>query len=245
METIIITPRSDGDKFDIMLGPSIQNIRTKCVNVSDKPGTDSPELKTISNKYNVGIRTIIDNNIITDDSLVILVKSDVSIADPRAIDKLVYTFESNPDIGLVGVRGVSCINDSVRLYDKSNTPLNGLVYNVVDAVKGQYVGEDVKGFYTDVIAVDDSVIAIRGKALLAIGALFEVNTNIGFGIEAVIKLLRYGYEAVVVDMFIISNDYTDIDPSVIDEIASQLKLTYPITVNSLNISKNFVVDVEL
>jgi hypothetical protein len=120
-----------------------------------------------------------------------------------------------------------------------------MVYNVVDAVKGQYVGEDVKGFYTDVIAVDDSMIAIRGKALLAIGALFEVNTNIGFGIEAVVKLLRYGYEAVVIDMFIISNDYTDIDPSVIDEIASQLKLTYPITVNSLNISKNFVVDVEL
>jgi len=245
MENIIITSRYVGDKFDIMLAPSIQKIRTKCVNVSDKPDVDDEDLKTISNKYNVGIKTIIENSLLTNDTIVILAKSNVSIADPMAIDKLYYTFTENPEIGIVGVRGVSQITGSTRFYDPNNNPVNGIVYNVDDIEKGEYRGSDLKGFYTDIIAVDDSVIAIRGSALVGVDKFFEVHTNIGFGIEAVINILKRGYEAAVIDMFIISNEYTDIDSSVIDEITSKMNLTYPITVDSLNITKNFVVDVEL
>jgi len=245
MENIIITSRYDGDKFDMMLSPSIQKIRTKCVNVSDKPEVDNADLKTISNKYNVGIKTIIENNLLTNDMIVILVKSNVSIADPMAIDKLYYTFTQNPEIGIVGVRGVTCLTESTRFYDPSNNPVNGLVYNVDELERGEYRGEDLKGFYTNIIAVDDSIIAIRGSALVGVDRFFDINTNIGFGIEAVVKILNRGFEAAVIDMFIISNEYTDIDSSVIDELTSQLNLTYPVTVDSLNITKNFVVDVEL
>jgi hypothetical protein len=162
-----------------------------------------------------------------------------------AIDKLYYTFTQNPEIGIVGVRGVTCLTESTRFYDPSNNPVNGLVYNVDELEKGEYRGEDLKGFYTNIIAVDDSIIAIRGSALVGVDRFFDINTNIGFGIEAVVKILNRGFEAAVIDMFIISNEYTDIDSSVIDELTSQLNLTYPVTVDSLNITKNFVVDVEL
>jgi len=213
--------------------------------VSDKPDIDDKDLKSISNKYNVGIKTLIENNLLTNDTIVILVKSNVSIADPIAIDKLYYTFTENPEIGVVGVRGVSQIVGSTRLYDSNNNPVNGVVYNVDNIEKGSYCGSDSKGFYTDIIAVDDSVIAIRGSVLMGVDKFFEVYTDFGFGIEAVINILKRGYKSAVIDMFVISNEYTDIGSSVIDDITSKLNLTYPITVDSLNITKNFVVDVEL
>ena len=244
MDNIIITARYDGDKFDDMLGPSIKNIQTKCVNVSDKPDSVESD-KTISTKYNVGILTAIKNNLVSDDTIVILCKSNVSISDPIAIPKLEYVFSTKPEIGIIGVKGITKINEYVELYNIENNPLNGIVYNNIDPKKGEYVGTNTKGFFTDIIAMDDSFIAIRGKVLHNIDKLFSISTNYGFGIEAVIKVLNTGYGSGIIDLFVISSEHTNINIESISDICDKLNLTLPLSIEDLNISKNFIVDVEL
>ena len=69
MEIIVVTPRFDGDKFDVMLGPSLTKLSTKCINVSETKDSDEAS-KTISNKYNVGILTALQNNLISDNTIV-------------------------------------------------------------------------------------------------------------------------------------------------------------------------------
>lgn len=244
MNNIVITPRFDGDKFDLMLGSSLKNLNTKCVNVSDKDDSIA-EHKMISNKYNVGIGVAGANNLINDDTLVILCKSDVSIADPNAIAKLEHVFTTQPNIGMVGVKGVTTLNKSVELYHLDNTPLNGIVYNVKDTNKGEYHGTDKKGYFTNIIAVDDSIMVIRGSILKNIEKLFTVDTNDGYGIEATVQVLRSGYGVAVIDMFVISNEYTDINSEIVEDICSKLNLDLPLSVTSLNVDNTFIVDVEV
>lgn len=244
MRIIFVTARHDGDNFENMLAPSIQKIQTKCVNVSDNPNSVT-DTKTVSDKYNVGIKTAIENNLVADDSIIVLAKPNSSAADPNFVAKLYYVFDSRPDVGIVGIRGVSELNDGVCLYDPQNNPLNGLVYNITDIQNGQYIGENQKGFHTNVVAVDDSIIAIRGKVLLSMEKLFSISTDTGYGIEASINVLKLGYTVSVADIFAISSDNTDLSSEEISNITSQLEVKYPVSVDSLNIVKNFIIDVEL
>ena len=244
MNTIIVTARYDGDKFDLMLGPSIKNFNTKCVNVSDKEDSKESD-KTISNKYNIGIVTALQNGLITDDTIVILCKSDVSISDPNAVAKLEHVFSTKPELGMVGVKGVLKLNDSVDLYHKDNIPVNGIVYNVIDQQRGEYFGTDKKGYFTNVVAVDDSFMAIRGSVLKNIQGLFSLAVNNGFGIDATIKILKSGYDVAVIDLFVISNSYTDIKSEIISDICKLLNLGKSVSVQDLELTKNFIVDVEL
>jgi len=246
MNTIIITPRSDGDRFEIMLEPSIKNFSTKCVSVSDKEDTDVTDVsRTISYKYNVGVATAIQNNVISDDTIVMLCKPNVSIADPNAIAKLEHVFSEKPELGMVGVKGVLKLNKSLNLYHEDNVPVNGIIYNVVDHQRGEYFGTDKKGYFTNVVAVDDSFIAVRGSVLKNIRELFTIPTNHGFGIEATIKVLKSGYDVAVIDFFVISNGYTDANAVMVSDICTQLNLEKSVSVQDLNLTKNFIVDVEL
>ena len=246
MNTIIITPRSDGDRFKLMLEPSIKSFNTKCVSVSDKEDTGITDMsRTISYKYNVGITTSIQNNLILDDTIVILCKPNVSIADPNAIAKLEHVFSAKPELGMVGVKGVLKLNKSLDLYHTDNMPVNGIIYNVVDHQRGEYLGTDKKGYFTNVVAVDDSFIAVRGSVLKNIPELFTIPINNGFGIEATIKILKSGYDVAVIDFFVISNHYTNANAVMVRDICTQLNLPESISIEDLNLTKNFIVDVEL
>lgn len=232
MDIIVITDRYDDDKFGMMLEPSLKQLNVKCVNVHNTPNADDPS-KKISNKYNVGIITAIQNNLIFEDTIVILCKSNVSIADPMTTEKLKHIFTTQPNVGMVGVKGVKTLNPVVDMYHTDNTPLNGLVYNVKDANTGEYLGTDKKGYFIDVISVDDSIMCIRGSILKKHNKLFDIDLDRGFGIEATVKILKAGYHVAVIDMFVISNEYTDVDGEMIYHICDKLNLTFPVTVESL------------
>lgn len=246
MEIVVVAPRFDGDKFDIMLGPSLTKLRTKCINVSDAKDSNV-DAKTISNKYNVGIMTALHNNLINDDTIIILCKSDVSIADPYIAEKLEYVFSTQENVGMVGVKGVLSLNPNCELYHNNNRPLNGIVYNVKDLQNGEYYGTNKKGYFTNVIAVDDSFMAIRGSVIKNIGnnTLFNINTNDGYGIDATINILKFGYQVSIIDAFIISNEYTNVNYEIIEDICSKINLKLPASIDTLNIVNNFIVDVEV
>lgn len=244
MNTIVITNRFDGDKFDSMLGVSLQNMTVKCINVSHNPNSDI-EVNRLSNQYVVGLKTALQNDLILDDSIVIFCKSNVNIADPHAIAKLEHVFNTNIDVGVIGVRGVGVLNKSVNLYHSDNNPSNGIVYNVDDLMTGTYQGENKKGFFTNVVSVDDSLIAVRGSVLKSVDNVFTVNTDTGFGIDISVRTLRYGYLVATIDMFIISNEYTDVTSDTIEYVCGELGLDLPISCETFKVDKNFIVDVEL
>jgi len=244
MEIIFITPRYDGDNFDSYLGASIQKIKTKCVNVADSK--DSTHIKTISNKYNIGIDIIKQQNILTDSTIVVFAKPNVHIIDPIFADKISMIFSDTHNVGVVGVAGVKELHTGRNLYSNDNTPLNGIIYTTdKENNKGEHVQYSKTGFYTDAVAVDDSIIAVRGSLLLNDDFSFEYDSSIGFGIELSIKAIKYGYDVAVADILVVSENKSNIDYEIIDNIVSLSESTYPVNVKTLGKNINSVIDIEL
>ena len=244
MDTIFITPRSENDKFDTYLGASIQSIKTRCVNVADNK--DSNEEKSISKKYNIGVDIIKDRQLLNESTIVIFSKPNVYIIDPLFVDKLSMIFSDKPNIGVVGVAGVKEIHSGRRLYSNDNTPLNGIVYTIDEETnKGEHVQYSKNGFYDDVVAVDDSIIAVRGSLLLHNEFSLDCDSSIGFGIELSIKSINYGYDVGVADILVVSSENTDIDAEIIDGIVSTTNSKYPINIKTLSKNINSIISIDL
>jgi len=244
MDNVFITPRMDNDDFDSYLGASLQSIKTKCVNISDS--NDSTNIKSISQKYNVGVSIIKDKHLLTDSTIVIFSKPNVYIADPLFIDKITMIFNDKPNIGVVGVVGVKELHSGRDLYSNDNTPLNGIVYTIdEDSNKGEHIQYSVNGFYDDVVAVDDSIFAVRGSLLLNDDFSFDYDSDIGYGIELSIKAINYGYDVAVADILVVSQTNTNISYDVIDDIIQLTNSKYPVNIKTLLKNINSIIDIEL
>ena len=244
MQNIFITARHEGDRFESYLGPSLNTIKTKCINVADMK--DTSEEKTISIKYNLGVEIAKDKNIIDDNTIVVFAKSDVHIVDPLFSDKISMIFEDNPSVGIVGVLGVKEINSGRSIYDKDNHPVNGIIYTIDEAQdKGEHIQYSKNGYYDGIVGVDDSLFAIRGSILLDGKVSFDYSTNKGFGIEASIKTILAGYDSVVADILIVSKDDTHHNYKLVDDIVNGIGITFPVTVESLGKKFNSIVDIDI
>ena len=244
METVFITPRYKGDGFDRYLGPSLERIPTKCINVADKPDTVS--IKSSSHKFNSGVEIAKDRDLLHEDTIVVFAKSNVHILDHLFADKVSMIFEEKPEVGVLGVLGVKQLNSGRDLYEVDNQPLNGIIYAVdVENEKGQHIQYSKNGFFDDIVAVDDSVIAIRGSLFLNHGIRLESDVDRGYGIEIAVKSLMSGYKVVAADILVVSDDNTNLSHDDIDKVVRSLNLTYPVSANNLFDKSNSVMDIDI
>lgn len=244
MDNIVITARHEGDGFETYLGPSLTKFNTKCINVADT--TDSSKLKTISHKYREGIDLATRKSLLTNDTMVILAKSNVHIIDPLYVEKVSMIFESKPNVGVIGVLGVKEVHSGRSMYEKDNLPHNGIIYTVdIEADKGEQLQYSKSGFYDNIVGVDDSIIAIRGSLLIDGSITIESDTDEGFGIEISIKNILAGFDTVVADIMVVSETNTNHDHTVVDSIISLLNLSYPIKSSTLGEKVNSVVDIDI
>lgn len=244
MDTVFIVPRSKDDKFDTYLGQSIQKIKTRCVNVSDKEGVDI--VKSVSQKFNIGVDIIKEHNLLTDDTIVILSKPDTYIIDELFINKLQLLFEEKQDIGIVGVLGVKELHRGRNMYSFDNTPLNSIIYTIDrDIDKGEHIEYSKRGFYDYAVAVDDSIIAIRGSLLFSDSLTLECDLSEGYGIELCVKAIRAGYSIGIADILVVTSNHIDIDRTIIEKISTKLNLEFPINIKTIKKNLNSVVNIEL
>ena len=244
METLFITPRYDNDEFESYLGASINNIKTKCVNVADSK--DSSELKSISMKYNIGIDIIKDKHLLNESTIVVLAKPNIHIIDPLFVDKISMIFTDTPNVGVVGVVGVKELHSGRDLYSIDNSPLNSIIYTIdKENDKGEHVQYSKSGFYDNVVAIDDSIIAIRGSMLLNNDFSFECDSSIGFGIEIAIKAIKYGYDVTVADILVVSSTHTNVSHDIVDDMVQLTNAKYPINIKTLGKHINSIIDIDL
>ena len=83
---------TEDDSFQSYFSPSVKNLNTKCIHITDK--ADKP-LKSISSKYNVGIDVAKGQNMLTSETIAIFSKSNVNITDDKILEKLEMVFNSN------------------------------------------------------------------------------------------------------------------------------------------------------
>lgn len=241
--SIFITARYDGDGFEKYLGPSLQQIKTKCVNVADKK--DSTDVKSIANKYNIGTNIITDNELLNNDTMVIYAKSSVHVIDPMAVNKVAIAFDSMPQIGVIGVLGVKEIHRGRALYNPDNKPVNGIMFKQDGSNNvAEHIQYSENGFYDDVVAIDDSFIAIRGSALLN-GLRWHTDINRGVGLEIAINALRMGYEVAVADILVLTHEPTELHHTEIESVLDQINVSIPVNIKNVAVKSNSVVDIEI
>jgi len=244
MNIVVITPRHVNDDFDKFLGPSLNKIPVKCINVSDKP--ESELIKSISKKYNAGIRIARDNGFINDETILVFANNNVHILDSLFNQKLSVIFNERPDVAVVGVVGTQQLNSGRSLYDGDNRPVNGIIYTLdIESNKGEHIQYTKNGFYDNIVAIDDSIFAVRSKLLLNDNLLFDIDSNECYGIELALKCILQGYNVVVADILVVSKDKTNREFKTIDSIVTKLGLSYPVNIQSLGKKLNSVVDINI
>ena len=243
MELVFIVARSQDDSYDEFLGASLSKIPGQRIHVGDKTDT----VISTAKKYNTGVKVAKDKGIITNDSIVVFVKNNVFINDTQLPEKLSFLFNEKPNISVVGVMGARELHIGENLYAEKNQPVNGIIY-AVDKDKGEYIEYTKKGLY-DVVALDDSLIAVRGSQLVSMGDwnLFDFEVDKGFGVEIAIKSRRDGNNVVAADLGVISEDSTDIDGGVMTDLIKHQGFNDTVTIDNITVKVdiNSVVDVEL
>ena len=242
-KSIFITARFSDDGFDSFLGPSLQKIQTKCVNVSDSETSDG--IKTISTKYNIGINIAKEQQLVSNETIVVFSKSDVHVLDPLVMDKLELIFNELPNMMVVGVVGVNELHRGRNLYNIDNKPVNSIIYKKVDSdTEGEHIKYSDQGFYTNVVGVDDSIIAVRGSFINS-GFMFTCDTNTGFGIDVAINATKQGYDVGVADILVVSKNTSDVDYNDIESVLDAIDVSLPVNIKNISNKGNSLVDVEI
>ncbi len=246
MNSVFITARFNNDSFDEYLGPTTVQFGTKCINVSDIPETT---IKNIPMKYNVGVKIMKEKKVIDSHGIYIFIKNNVHVTDALALEKLEHIFATE-NVDIVGVMGVRCVNRGRDLYDYDNKPVNGIMHKVVTTSADgttDNVGEHIcycNGYFTDVVGIDDSMIAIRGSYLLENEDIFDVNDNQGYGLSLVLDSRAKGVSVACADILVLSEDNTNISHNIVGDIVDRFNIDMPVSITS-SFDKRLNIDIEV
>lgn len=258
MEILCVVARtSSDDKFNALLAPSINKFKLKCVQIGDKPNEDGVVFsKSVVEKYHIGCEILKQQNIITDETIFVFVHEDVNLVDNLFIEKINYVFDERKDIGVVGVVGVEKISETGWWLSPENNPVGHQVISTVDGVagSGEYVKYGPVGFYDKVVAVDNSIFAVRGSVLKD-GIDFDVDTlksdvNM-YAMDFCVNALQRGFKIAVADIltFHHSRRNTNINPqweaSKLEFNKKYTHIGFPIDVDKFKFDESEVVDVEI
>ena len=144
---------------------AIYNKYTKKSMVGKKPIIieDSPELNSMTKKYNAGLKRIKN---LKDDDIVVFLHEDITILDNLFEGRLLISFASYPDIGVLGVYGSQAyIGGGWWSYDRNHSvgaikqmSKDGTLYEMRHALPPNTIN-------TNMVVVDGCIMAIRGKCL--------------------------------------------------------------------------------
>lgn len=125
---------------------------------------DSPELNSMTKKYNEGIKRI---GKLTKNDSVVFIHEDVNILDPHFEGKIAMIMASNPDIGVLGVYGTTQYAGGGWWSFERNTYAvgsimqmvkDGRIYNMRDNLPPNMINKDI-------VTVDGCMMVVRADVL--------------------------------------------------------------------------------
>jgi len=249
MDIKFIVDRNNDEKFNMYLVPGLKRIGVQVVQVAD-----DETVKTLTHKYHVGRKVLIDNDMIKEDDIVVFSKEDISIVDNEFKQKVQYLFEQKTDVGVVGVLGAEQINEEGFWSDAENNPI-GHIIKGLSSGKGQGEPHAIGpvGYYDDAVMVDSNFFMIRASLLNEID--FDTDTLKGdnhlCAMDLCMQVLKRGYKISVADILIYQESFGHFSTS--DSYKESKKLFdakykdigFPITINSFEFDRPEIVEVEI
>ena len=257
MEILCVVARGDDQNFNTFLGPSLNKFKLKCVQVGDKPDEmGNIGKKSTNEKYIIGCDVLKQQNLLNDDTVVVFIHEDSNIIDNLFVEKINFLFSERSDIGVVGAVGVESISNDTFWMSPENRPLGHMVLggDGKSIGKGDYRKFGPIGMFDKVVAIDNSIIIVRGS-LIRDGLTFDGDTlksdSNMYGMDISIQALQKGFKVAVADILTFHNSKRNLTMN--DEwVASKMlfnekykDLTFPITVDSFEFDESEVVDVEI
>lgn len=201
MEILSVVARHNDSVFANFYENTIKKWNIKTINVADK----EPPMKTIVEKYNIGIKAMKDNNLMAPNDIIIFAHEDVNVIDGVLIDKLKMLFESKPSVGVMGVIGV----DSMAADAKKRGQF--IIGSQDEVGKGTHAVIGDVGFFDDALYVDDFFFVARAEIFFK-GIEFE-GTPDTYIMDFCIKCLENSYKIAVADIMTVHSSKRRADPS--------------------------------
>ena len=188
MEILTVVARHDEAIFNNFFKNTMDKWNLKTINVADK----EPPLKSIVEKYNIGVQAMKDNNLMTPNDVVIFAHEDVNVIDGVMIDKIKMLFESKPSVGVMGVVGINSTGPDAKKYGQ-------FILGDQDSIgKGSQVVIGDIGFFDDALYVDDFFFVVRADIFFK-GIAFE-GTPDTYIMNFCMKCLESSYKIAVADI---------------------------------------------
>lgn len=201
MEILSVVARHNDSVFANFYENTIKKWNIKTINVADK---EMP-MKTVVEKYNIGIKAMKDNNLMSPNDVIIFAHEDVNVIDGVMIDKIKMLFESKPSIGVMGVIGM----DSTATDAKKRGQF--IIGSQDEIGKGTHAVIGDVGFFDDALYVDDFFFVARSEIFFN-GIEFDGSPDT-YMMDFCIKCLEHSYKIAVADIMTVHSSRRRLNPS--------------------------------
>jgi len=229
MEILSVVARHNESTYTNFYENTIKKWNIKTINVADQ----QPPIKTIVEKYNIGVNAMKENNLMTPNDIIIFAHEDVNVIDGVMIDKIKMLFESKPSVGVMGVVGITSTGPDAKKYGQF------IVGDPKTIGKGNHVTIGSVGFFDDALYVDDFFFVARSEIFYK-GISFE-GTADTYIMDFCMKCLESSYKIAVADIMTVHAsvrrtmpEYNDVTQAAVNELHAKYP-KYPAPINSLDV----------
>jgi hypothetical protein len=170
------------------------------VNINDEKEPFDPVVK----KMSLGVSFALTNNMVKANDIVLFAHEDVMILDNLFIEKLELVFSEKPEIGMVGVEGVSVLSENYQVgYNSGHYVQGNPMSNIGD---GSHIANAMGiGFFPGMSSVSHYIFAVRGSLIID-GVLPDMvtipNDKTLYAIDMSMQVMQRGYEVAVIDALV-------------------------------------------
>lgn len=245
---IYAIPRHDDTTFNKYINVSVQKYGGMMYEIKG-------ENDTISQKYQIAVNAMKQNNI-ADDDIVVFTHEDVQILDEAFVPKVQMLFQQNSDLGMVGIAGSTELPISGGWWHTTPDKMRGHLIQGNDTDNGgNYLKKGPTGFYNDLVCVDGCFMVTTGR--IAKNHLdFDINTfkdcNDFYDINICLHLLKQKFKIAVANIMIyhkssgtgaLKATWEEAKDKLIDKYTKE-GYTFPLTKDSF-INKDEIVEIFL
>lgn len=204
----LVVAKDNDEIFNTHFVPSVKRFNVQCFQIGDKPDENGNIIKkSITEKYHIMTKMLLDNNVLNDDSVIVFVHEDVNIFDNHFIDKINMIFSEKPDVGVLGVIGTKKISKEGWWLDENNIPVGHIIQGIdgKNITEGEHKCFGTVGYIDDCVSVEGCVFAVRGS-LLKSDINFDIeNFKIDrdlYAMDISLQALLKGYKVAVADILV-------------------------------------------
>jgi len=229
-----IVARKDQTTFETYLKESVDNIDSTLFQITGE--------ESLCQKYNIGIKSCIDNDLKADD-IVIFVHEDVKLLDHFFQEKVEKVFSEKQDVGILGIAGTTKFVELGGWWMTNSDNLRGDLIQEVDKAENHLIKGGM-GYYDDLVAIDGLIMMVRGSVLLD-GLRFDDKFESSFDFYDINFcfdfLLKTNLKIAVAHILVqhrsqglgsLSQEWKDAKKNLIDKYKA-LGLTFPITAEKI------------